>query len=258
MVYHDNHSIRKSPLNLASSFRLLHGLLFPLNHKQKPKTMKKLFALGLLVIASATYAQDKITIKEEMVAIDGISKNCLTVMLLDAKTDDVKKAWKKQLKDLKGKVSDKTIIFGDDCKSKEMGDNSFDVYSLVEEATDEGVRLVVAFDLGGAYLSTAAHSEKYPVAEKLVYAFAVEQSKTVLSSEIESTQKILRGFGKELAGLVKEKAEHESDIAEYEKKIEEAKGAILKNLANQANKTTEIEGMKAAVVDLEVKLKNIK
>jgi hypothetical protein len=224
----------------------LHGLLFPLNHKQKPKTMKKLFALGLLVIASATYAQDKITIKEEMVAIDGISKNCLTVMLLDAKTDDVKKAWKKQLKDLKGKVSDKTIIFGDDCKSKEMG------------ATDEGVRLVVAFDLGGAYLSTAAHSEKYPVAEKLVYAFAVEQSKTVLSSEIESTQKILRGFGKELAGLVKEKVEHESDIAEYEKKIEEAKGAIIKNLANQANKTTEIEGMKAAVVDLEVKLKNIK
>jgi hypothetical protein len=220
--------------------------------------MKNLFTMGLLVIASVTFAQEAITIKEQMVAIDGASRNSLTVMLIDSKTDDVKKAWKKKLKDLKGEVSDKTIIFGDDCKLKEMGDNSFDVYSLVEEATDDGVRLVVAFDLGGAYLSTAAHSEKYPVAEKLVYAFAVEQSKRVLSGEIESTQKILKGFSKELAGLVKEKAGHESDIYEHEKKIEEAKDAIEKNLANQANKTAEIEGLKAAVVDLKVKLKNIK
>ena len=233
-------------------------LLFPLNNKPKPTTMKKLLTLGLLVIASATYAQEKITIKEEMVAIDGISRNSLTVILVDAKTDDVKKAWKKQLKDLKGKVSDKTIIFGDDCKSKEMGDNSFDVYSLVEEASDAGVRLVVAFDLGGAYLSTAAHPSKYPSAERLLYGFAVEQAKSVVSGQIESTQKTLKVFDKELAGLATEKTGHESDIAEYEKKIEEAKDAILKNIANQASKTTKIEGMKAAVVVLEVKLKNIK
>ena len=220
--------------------------------------MKKLFTLGLLVIASASFAQDKITIKEEMVAIDGTSRNSLTVMLVDANTDDVKKAWKKQLKDLKGKVSDKTIIFGDDCKSKEMGDNSFDVYSLVEEATDEGVRLVVAFDLGGAYLSTSNHPDKYPVAEKLVYGFAVEQAKGVVSGQIESSLKIIKGFEKDLAGLEKEKAGHESDIKDAEKKIEEAKAAIEKNVANQANKKTEIEGMKAAVADLEVKLKNIK
>ena len=220
--------------------------------------MKKLFTLGLLVMASAAFAQNNITIKEEMVAIDGTSRNSLTVILVEAKTDDVKKAWKKQLKDLKGKVSDKTIIFGDDCKSKEMGDNSFDVYSLVEEATDAGVRLVVAFDLGGAYLSTAAHPDKYPIAEKLVYGFAIEQAKAVVSGQIESNGKILKGFEKEIAGLEKEKAGYESDIKDAEKKIEEAKAAIEKNVANQANKKTEIEGMKAAVADLEVKLKNIK
>ena len=141
---------------------------------------------------------------------------------------------------------------------KEMGENTFDVYSLVEEATDAGVRLVVAFDLGGAYLSTAAHPDKYPAAEKFVRDFAVAQAKNVVSMEIETSQKILKGFEKELAGLEKEKADHEADIKDAEKKIEEAKAEIEKNLANQANKKTEIEGMKAAVADLEVKLKAIK
>ena len=157
--------------------------------------MKKLLTLSLLIVCANVYAQQKITIEEKMVAIDGTSRNSLTVMLVGAKTDDVKKAWKKYLKDLKGKVSDKTIIFADDCKSKEMGDNSFDVYSLVEEATDEGVRLVVAFDLGGAYLSTAAHPEKYPAAESLVHSFAVQQAKSAVSAEIETSQKVLKTFG---------------------------------------------------------------
>ena len=220
--------------------------------------MKNLFTLGMLVIASVAFSQDKITIKEEVVAIDGTSRNSLTVVLSGSNNDDAKKAWKKRLKDLKGKVSDKTMIFGDDCKLKEMGDNSFDVYSLVEEATDEGVRLVVAFDLGGAYLSTAAHPDKYPAAEKLLYSFAVEQAKSAVTGQIESNQKILKGFEKALGGLEKEKAGHESDIKDAEKKIAEAKSAIEKNIANQSNKKTEIEGMKAAITTLEVKLKAIK
>ena len=63
---------------------------------------------------------------------------------------------------------------------------------------------------------------------------------------------------KELAGLEKAKAGHESDIKDHEKKIEEAKEEIEQNVANQTKKKTEIEGIKATVSDLEVKLKNIK
>lgn len=220
--------------------------------------MKKLLTLGLVAFSASLFAQNEITVKEETVAIDGTNRNSLTVMLVGSETDDVKKAWKKYLKDLKGKVNDKTIIFADDCKMKEMGDNTFDVYSLVEEATEAGVRLVAAFDLGGAYLSAAAHPEKYPMAETFVRDFAIEEAKNVVREEIEISKKILSGFEKDLADLQKDKAGHESDIKDFEKKIEEAKSEIEKNLANQANKTTEIEGVKAAVMDLEVKLKAIK
>jgi hypothetical protein len=190
--------------------------------------------------------------------MEGISRNSLTVFVKEANTEDIKKAWKKQLKDLKGKVNDKTFIFADDCKVKEMGDNTFDVYSVVEEATAEGVKLVVAFDLGGAYLSTANHPEKYPVGEKILRDFAVEQTKEVVRVRIAAKQAELGGFEKELAGLVSEKAALEKDIVDCQKKIEEANTNIGKNVGNQANKQKEINSMKTLLTELEVKLKAIK
>lgn len=219
--------------------------------------MKQILLLLAVAISSSAIAQT-ITVTEKVEAIDGVSRNALSVMIPEAETDNIKKAWKKALKDLKGKVSDKTVIFGDDCKSKEMGDNTFDVYSVVEEATDEGVRLVVAFDLGGAYLSTADHPTKYPAAETIVKSFAVEQAKEVVKEEIEVSAKILKGFEKDLSGLEKDKAGLEKDIEDYKKKIEEAKAAIEKNLTDQANKKTEIEGVKMAITDLEKKANGIK
>lgn len=219
--------------------------------------MKKL-TLALLLLTTVASAQKKIEVIEKVVAIDGVSRNSLTVMIEGADTETIKKAWKKQLKDLKGKVNDKTIIFGDDCQSKEMGPNTFDVYSVVEEATSEGVRLVVAIDLGGAYLNTKDHPEKYPAGESIVYSFAVEQSKEVVRNEIESTKKIVGGFEKDLGDLVKTKSNLEKDISDYEKKIEEAKTEIEKNVAAQANKQSEIEALKSVLKDLEIKLKAIK
>ncbi|MCF8459725.1 MAG: hypothetical protein K9G46_03300 [Flavobacteriales bacterium] len=219
--------------------------------------MKKL--LFMLTLCSAMVkAQNYAPVEEQVVPMDGVPRNSLTIIIKDAKTEDIKKAWKKQLKDLKCKVSDKTFIFGDDCKDKEVGSNTFDIYSVVEEATDKGVKLVVAFDLGGAYLSKANHPDQYPIAEKIVYAFAVEQARELVRLEMEATGKILSGFEKELAGLEKDKAGAESNIVDYEKKIAESKTAIEVNLGNQANKLVEINTTKAALVELEVRLNSIK
>ncbi len=219
--------------------------------------MKRLLLPAFALFTTSLFAQN-FTVKEEVVAIDGMSRNSLTIMIDADKADDVKKAWKKKLKETKGKVNDKTIIFGDDCKLKTMGDNSFDVYSVVEDATEDGVRLVVAFDLGGAYLSTTDHPNRYPAAEKFVRDFAVEQAREVVNEEIKVMEKVLKGFEKEQSGLEKEKKDHEKSIEDYKKKIEEAKANIEKNVAAQANKKTEIEGTKAAIMDLEKKLKSIK
>lgn len=219
--------------------------------------MKRLILPALLVLfTSSAFAQSMVN--EAVVAIDGKSRNSLSVIIKDASVDDVKKAWKKQLKDLKGKVSDKTIIFADDCQLKSMGDNTFDVYSVIEDLGENGIKVSAAFDLGGAYLSTADHPDKYPAAESLMRNFSVAQAKEVVKAEIAASEKILKGFEKEFSGLEKDKSKLEKDIEDYEKKIEEAKAAIEKNLADQANKKTEIEGLKATISDLEKKEKSIK
>ena len=217
----------------------------------------KRFLLPIFTLLSiSVFAQSMVT--EGMVAIDGKSRNSLSVIIKDATADDVKKAWKKQLKDLKGKVNDKTIIFGDDCQAKSMGDNTFDVYSIVEDLGDQGIKLVAAFDLGGAYLSTADHPEKYPAAEQIMKQFALDQAKAVLANEIDASEKILKVLEKDFSGLEKDKEKLEKDIEDYKKKIEEAKAAIEQNVAAQANKKTEIEGMKAVIKDLQTKEKSIK
>jgi hypothetical protein len=219
--------------------------------------MKRLILPGLFIFfGSSLFAQSMVN--EAVVAIDGKSRNSLSIIIKDATVDDVNKAWKKQLKDLKGKVSDKTIIFADDCQLKSMGDNTFDVYSVIEDLGENGIKVSAAFDLGGAYLSTADHPDKYPAAEQLMRNFSVAQAKEVVKSEIAASEKILKGFEKEFSGLEKDKSKLEKDIADYEKKIEEAKAAIEKNLADQANKKTEIEGLKATISDLEKKEKSIK
>lgn len=220
--------------------------------------MTKILTIGFLAISTLSYAQNGIIVNEQVVAIEGISRNSLTVVVQEANTEDIMKAWKKLVKEMKGKVSDKTVIFGDNCKVTEMGPNSFDIFSMVEEATSEGVKLVVAFDLGGAYLSRAHHPEQYLVAEKILRDFAVEQTKEVVRVLIEAKKAELGGFEKELAGLVSEKAGLEKDIIDYQKKIEEAKVNIDKNVGNQANKQKEISSMKVLITELEVKLNAIK
>ena len=210
--------------------------------------MKKLFTLGLFIISATAFAQEKITINEEMVTIDGSARNSLTVILVGSNTDDATKAWKKELKNMKGKVSDKTFVFGDDCTLKEMGDNSFDVYSLVEEAA-KGARLVAAFDLGGAYLSTEVHPTKYPIAEKFIYGFAVEQAKSVVALEIETNEKALKDLEKDQSGLKKDEEKEEKDVEDYKAKIEENKTAIAQNIINQANKQKEVHRLEGSQIE---------
>ncbi|MBI1289350.1 MAG: hypothetical protein GC178_17415 [Flavobacteriales bacterium] len=195
--------------------------------------------LALVLFSSIAFAQKKIEVVEKTVTIDGKDRNCLTVSIKGADVEEVKKAWKKQLKDLKGKVDDKTIIFGDDCKDKSMGDNTFDVYSIVEATIDTSVRLSAAFDLGGADLNSTDHPEKYLAATKIVHDFGVDQAKAVVQGKIDDDQKLLKGLEKDLNGLEKDKEKAEKDIQDNKDKIIANKEAIAGNISDQKAKQSE-------------------
>lgn len=218
--------------------------------------MKTLILPLFLIFTTSAFAQNT-EVLEETASIDGKSRNCLTVVIASANTSDISKAWKKELKDMKGKVSDKKFLFADDCKVKSMGDNSFDVYAMAEPANG-GAKLLVAFDLGGAYLGSRDHPDRFNAAKAILYNFAIEQTKEVVKIEIKGAEKTLATMGKDLVLLQKSKEESEAEIEAYKLKITEAQEAIKTNVAQQATKKTEIEGQTAIVGTLGIKLEAVK
>lgn len=211
--------------------------------------MKIRIVLALLFSVQFVFGQSQISVKEELASLNGEEKNSLTVLIKGANIDEVKKAWKKQLKDLKGKVDDKTVIFGDDCKDKSMGDNTFDVYSVVEPSSDTAVKLIAAFDLGGAYLASGNHPEQFLAAKKIVRAFAVEQEKAAVQLVIDVKEKELKGLDKDLAGLKKDKEKSEKNISDFEGKIAANKEAIAGSIASQKAKQGEIHRLEEGQIE---------
>jgi len=218
--------------------------------------MKKLMLPFLVLCATVTAAQS-IQVLEETGTIDGKSRNCLTATIITGNASDISKAWKKELKNMKGKVSDKKFLFADDCEVKSMGDNSFDVYAIVEPAAD-GAKLIAAFDLGGAYLNSRDHPDRFNAAKALVYEFAVQQTKEVVKTEIKGAEKTLEIMQKDLVSLQKAKEKSEADIEGYKNKITEAQETIKTNIEEQTTKNTEIEGQTAIVGTLGQKLEAVK
>ena len=210
-----------------------------------------------IAFTSSAFAQKKIEITEGTSAFLNGSQNAFSFVIYNGDMKEVTKAWEKQLKDLKGKVSSKDEIFADDCKVKEMGSNTFDVYSKVEEALGEGIRVYAAFDLGGAYLSSAAHPAKVIPAKNMLYNFALEQTREVVKGEIKLAEKVLGEREAEFAALAKNQSQLESDIIDYQKKIENSKAAIIAIQQLQMAKRTEVEIQKTVAKGLDDKMKAV-
>ncbi|MCP4923408.1 MAG: hypothetical protein GY915_05165, partial [bacterium] len=196
--------------------------------------MKNLFLLCAILVSSFAFGQKAISVTETKEQMNNSSYNSLSVMVYNGKADDVKKAWKKALKDMKGKVSDKKELFADDCELKDMGDNSFDIYARVDEIPGEGAKLIVAIDLGGAYLNSTDHGEQFKVMRDLVYNFGVERNKEVVGEQIKVEEKTLKGLEKELTDLQKDDKKLDKDIADYKEKIKKAEADKLTNANNRA------------------------
>ncbi|GAB4297424.1 MAG: hypothetical protein Kow0068_21650 [Marinilabiliales bacterium] len=217
-----------------------------------------IFIICFTLIGFYLNAQKEIKVKETNTNIGGATNNALLVTIFEASEDMVKDAWKKQLKGYKAKVSDKKEIFADDALIKDISDNTIDIYSKTETDKDGNVLLYVAFDLGGAYISSSSHADKYKTAEKILREFALNISKEAVNEQIKNAEKELKKMEGELNQLVKEKEDLENKISGWEKDIENAKKAISDNEKKQEEQTKIIEEQKAELNLIMEKLKQIK
>jgi len=165
--------------------------------------------------------------------------------------DEIEKEFKSRMKDYNAKVSSKDDgLFGDNAVIKEMGNNTVDIYARVEKVKDGESKLIVAFDLGGAFLNSSEHKDKYKIAEKIVYEFAIKITKEAIAIQMKAEQKKLDNFSDEQKDLEKKNTNLNDDVKEYEEKIKKAKEDIEKNKQEQEKKKSEIEVQKKIVDEI--------
>lgn len=222
--------------------------------------MKKLFTLSLaFAMCSAGFSQDNIKVSESNEQINGSSNNCLVVTVY-ADKNEVESGWKSVMKSWKGgsfssKGGEMQI---DDAKIKDMGDNTFDAFAKVVEQEEGVCQLVVAVDLGGAYLSSRDHADQFKVMQEIVYEFAVGTTKDAIGAVLKEEEKKLEELQKEEEDLAKEKEDLEKEIEDMKKKIEENEKRIDEIGEETEEKKEEIGAQEKVVEEIEQKQKGVK
>lgn len=209
--------------------------------------MKKIFTLLAAAAFSLTAFAQKINVSESTESIGGGSNNALVVTIYEADPEAVEKAWKSLMKDKDAKVSTKDGVFADNAMIKTMGNNPIDIYAKVVKLKNNEVKLVVGFDLGGAYLTSGKHPEQYKEAKKMMYDFAVKMTKEAIAGQMKAAEKAHEKLVDQQKDLEKQQKDLEKDIEEYKAKIKKAEEDIVKNKADQEKKKQEIEAQKKVV-----------
>ena len=176
----------------------------------------------VVLVSTRILAQDKpitIEVRESNKELGGAMHNALLVTIYEAEKNDIEKAWKNKMKKYDAKVSSKKEIFADNAVINELGNNTIDLYAAIQEDGDKKHTLMVAIDLGGAYLSSTTHSSQYTAMKNILYGFAVNLTKEAIAGQAKAAEKVLAGLENDQKDLIKSKENLQEDIADYKQKI---------------------------------------
>ena len=211
--------------------------------------MKNILTVAILLLSITTFSQS-ISVKESNEKFSTGSQNAITTTIIENKLNDVLSEWKKVLKDFKNeKVKDSdNEVFGDNILIKEWGNNPVDFYTKFEEnKKDKTVKMMVAVDLGGTYLSSAKDKDKYKFVEKMVKDFAVKQSKAPIEDAIKDATKLQAKQEDQQKDLEKDNKNLNNDIVDYKAKISRAETDIVTKNAELEKKKSEVTIQKKVV-----------
>lgn len=220
----------------------------------------KIFFAGSVILLSLGAGAQEIKVKSGSEKFSTGHHDALLVSIYDASKDDVMSAWKKKLNNFKDeKVKwNGNEIFGDNIVISDWGNDPVDIYSVFEEDKGEKtVKMAVAVDLGGAYLSQSGDKKKYKFMENLIKEFAVDITKDAIKENVNAAEKVLSKLESEERSLEKDNNNLKNDIEDYKKKIAKAESEIKSNEESQSKKKSEIEAQKKITEEVKAKLKKV-
>lgn len=222
--------------------------------------IKKILSAAVLLASTALLAQE-VKIKESSEGFSSGSHNAFIFTVFVNDVNKVQKEWKSKMKDYGyGDSKDKgnELVF-DNVKFKDLSNNPMDVYAKFEELKDEkAVKMYVAYDMGGDYVSSGGHGKEADYMKKMMKEFAIKTSKDFVEDQWKDENKALNKLQDKQKDLEKDNKNLEGDIKNYEEKIKKAKEDIEKNKKDIETKKTEIETQKKVTDEVKKKLDSIK
>ncbi len=120
------------------------------------------------------------------------------------------------------------------------------------------MKLMVCFDLGGAYANSSTHGDIISFFKKMMHDFAVKMAKENLEDKIQDETKVLNKFMDKQESLEKENKNLHLDIIDYNERIKKANENIETNKKEIEIKKTEVSKQQKKLDDLKTKLSDVK
>ena len=209
--------------------------------------MKNFMKLSILTVVIAcsfvnAKAQTQFTTNEVRQFMSKGEQNGIEIILNGTKLEDAKDAVEKWGKKMKAKIArDKKNpeIFVDNAQLPTVSANALDLYVIVTPI-DNGSKVTVFTDLGGAFVSSAAYGTQYAGLEASLKKFAKDQAIITVEDQQKSEEKILKSLNGDLKDLTGKKADYLKDIEKAKTLIQQREQDIIKNDADQAAKQQQI------------------
>lgn len=221
--------------------------------------MKKTILSFSLACLSLLGFSQAINISESTESFSTGKQNAVVATFKHSDKDKVEKEWKSLMKDFNpDHVNDKKHeYFFDNAKFTTISTNTIDVYSIVL-GKDGEIRLMAAFDLGGAYANSSAHSKEIAYFKVIMKDFAIKMVKQDLEEKLKDATKLFEKTTDKRKDLEKDNKNLDQDIVDYKEKIKKAENKIEENKKEIEIKKKEEAEQQKAVEELKKKIGNVK
>ena len=186
-------------------------------------------------------------------------KNALVLTLKNTDAKMAEDQWGKFMKKYKAKtkkVKKSNEWMSDDAEIEGVSTNTIDVYAAFKQ-TEGDAQAIVWFNLGGAYLNSKDHSDRYPAAKAMLMKFAAEVEKETVKEQLKAEEEALKELEKELDNQQKEQSKEEAKIEDYKKKISESEGNIQESVRAQKAQQELINQQRAKIEETKAYMKKI-
>lgn len=219
--------------------------------------MKKvLFILAL--IACNAWGQEVKTTSETFTFSNGPHPS-LSVAIPYGNVAIAEKMVRSELKDWEGKYDSKNNEFQTiQATLKGMGGKAFDAYCRVIQFNETTVKIILAVDLGGAYMDAKEHKTQFEYLEEKFKKIGIKVGEESINQELETEQRVLRKLEREKEDHLSNVSDAKKAIENYKEKIKQAELKIEQNEKGAEKKTDEIKAQGEKIEQINQRKKGLK